>query len=199
MRSIHSLRVLSLLGFLLLMAPFYDACSERKGERKGLFVKSYDLFNVDGTPVIKSFSEKVYEVVVDELSFSGFEIASLSYDGFQDVTFKELKNELQKALQEKDLYRNLGIIISFIFDFIFLFSFSMIVLSFTKKMKFLNKLALTNSILILITLLYIIILESSFEHWSQIKWGYYAFTMVQILIFVLSKKIVKQNQLDSLE
>ncbi len=183
MKHQFSLRLLSIFAFLLLMAPFYDSCSSNKG----FFVKSYDVFNVDGTPAVKSFPKKVYEVVVDELSYNGFEIASFTFFGIKDSNFIEFKEGILKDFQKDDWYKNLGIFISLIFDFIILFSFTMIVLSFTKKNKFLNKLALVNSILIIITFLYVIILESSFDHWSQIKWGYYAFILVQLRIYHSSK------------
>ena len=182
MKHQFSLRLLSIFAFLLLMAPFYDSCSSHKG----LFVKSYDVYNADGTPAVKSFPKKVYEVVVDELSYNGFEIASFTFFGIKDSTFIEFKEGILKDFQKDDWYKNLGLFISLIFGFIVLFSFSMIVLSFTKKNKFLNKLAKVNSILIIITFLYVIILESSFKHWSQIKWGYYAFILVQLRIYYSS-------------
>ncbi len=182
MKPNRSLRLLCLLGFLLLMAPFYDSCDGEYG-----FVRERE----DGTPiqVEKTTLDKIYEVVVDEFSFNGYEIASLSYYASQDVTFKEFKDEFPKAFVNKDWYKNLGMIISLIFDFIVVFSFSIFVLSFTKKIKVLNKLALINSILIITTLLYIVFLESTFEHFQQIKWGYYAFIIIQIWIFVISNSL----------
>ncbi len=184
MKTKRWLRVLSLVAFLLLMAPFYDSCD-------GDYVfKKVPESNI---AVKKTFSEKLYDVVVDEESFNALEIGSITFIGIKNSTFQETKEEFSKAFKKKDWYKDLGLFISFLFDFIILISFSIFILSFTKKRKLLNKLASMNSILILITLLYIIFLESSFEHLRQIKWGYYAFIITNLLIFYYSRKAQKQT------
>ena len=63
MKTTRTLRLLSLLGFLLLLAPFYDSCDGNYIHR----------VNADGTEikVVKSFKEKVYDAVIDEDSFNG--------------------------------------------------------------------------------------------------------------------------------
>lgn len=179
MKTNRLLRILSLLGFLLLMAPFYDSCD-------GNYIHQV---NNDGSEinVEKPLKNKVYDVVVDEEAFNGFEIASLSIYSLQDSTFTELKKEVIKSLQKHNWYKNIGVFISFFFDFIILISFSLFMLSFTKQTKLLKKLALTNSILVLLTFFYIIFLESSFEHWRQIKWGYYAFIVTNLFIYFYLK------------
>lgn len=183
MKTNRLLRVLSLLGFLLLMAPFYDAC-EDKGNG---FIKTYDEYDVGGKLIEKTFFQNTYNIVVDELSFNGFDIASLSIFAIQDMTFKEFKQELPATFQKKTWYKDLGFFISLIFDFIILISFAMIFTSFANKLKLLNKLALINSVLIILTLLYIVLLEQSFEQITQIKWGYYVFIITNLLIFCYSK------------
>lgn len=184
MKTNRLLRVLSLVAFLLLMAPFYDSCD-------GNYVfKKVPESNI---AVKKTFSEKLYDVVVDEESFNALEIGSITFIGIKNSTFQETKEEFSKAFKKKDWYKDLGLFISFLFDFIILISFSIFILSFTKKRKLLNKLASVNSILIIITLLYIIFLESSFEHLRQIKWGYYAFIITNLLIFYYSRKAQKQT------
>lgn len=190
MKTTKRLRLLSLLGFLLLLAPFYDSCENRKDG----FVKSYDEYDANGKPVEKTFLQNVYNVVVDDLSLNGFQIASFSIYGVQDITFKEFKAEVSKAFKQEEWYKDLGMVISFIFDIIIVISFGLILLTFSNKTRLLNKLALTNTILIILTLLYIIFLESSFEHWRQIKWGYYAFVFTNVLIFHYSKLTsIRQN------
>ncbi|MDI9256930.1 MULTISPECIES: hypothetical protein [Flavobacterium] len=182
MKNTRILRFLSLFGFLLLMAPFYDSC-----DGKGLFPRSRQAVNIDGTPIESSFPEKIYDVVVDEDSFNAVEIAYMAIMGFQELTFKEFKNELSSSFQKDDWYNNLSFFVSIIFDFIVIISLLLVVFSFTAKSHLFAKLALTNTVLVLLTFLYVIFLESSFEHWRQIKWGYYAFILVNGLLFYYSK------------
>ena len=183
MKTTRTLRVLSLLGFLLLLAPFYDSCDDKTNG----FIKTYDEYDVNGKLIEKTFYQNMYNIVVDELSFNGFEIASLSIYAIQDLTFSEFKEEFTNSFKKDNWFKDLGMFISFIFVIIILISLSLIIFLFIWKAKILNKLALTNVILILTTFLYVIFLESSFEHIRQIKWGYYAFIIVNILIFYYSK------------
>lgn len=185
MKTNRLLRVLCLLSFLLLIAPFYDSCD-------GNYIHKV---NNDGTEikVEKPLTTKIYDAVVNDEAFNAFQIAELSIFAVQDTTFKEFKQELLGTFQKKTWYKDLGLIISFIFDFIILISFAMIFTSFTNKLKLLNKLALINSVLIILTLFYIVLLEQSFEHWWQIKWGYYAFILTNLLIFYYSKPVIKRQ------
>jgi hypothetical protein len=191
MKTTKRLRLLSLLGFLLLLAPFYDSCENRKNG----FVKSYDEYDANGKLIEKTFFQNIYNVVVDDLSLNGFQIASFSIYGVQDLTFQELKAEISKAFKQEEWYKDLGIVISFVFDIIIVISFALILLTFSDRTRLLNKLALTNTILIILTLLYIVFLENSFEHWRQIKWGYYAFIITNVFIFYYSKLALKRQNL----
>lgn len=179
MKTTRTLRLLSLLGFLLLLAPFYDACD---GE---LFLKKVPENDI---VVKKTVQEKLYDIVVDEESFSAIEIAGTTVNG----SFKEMTEEMIRVFKEKD-WKNLSIFVSVIFDFIVLISLSIMIFSFTKRTQTLNKLSLINTILILFTLSYIIFLESSFKHFRQIKWGYYTFIITNLLIFYYSKLASKQQ------
>jgi len=213
MKTTRLLRVLSLLGFLLLMAPFYDACDGHLVKQ----VEATDSASIDTTAVEVDSTKidtieiakngidtignsvveetpifkKIYDVVVDEESLSGFDFAK----PMVTESFKETNKEIVSVFKKKDWYKNLFVGLSLIFDFIILISFSILILSFTKKIKFLNKLALANIILILLTFLYIIFLESSFEHFRQIKWGYYAFIITNLLIFYYSRKVLNRQNL----
>lgn len=180
MKTKRTLRILSLLAFLLLIAPFYDSCD-------GNYIHKV---NADGTEIKieKSFKEKAYNVLVDEEALNGFQIANFTFFCMNDSTFQEAKEDLSKAFQKKEWYKDLGLLISLLFDFIVLTSFLLLVLSFFKKQNLFNKLALINCILIIITFCYIIFLEISFHHWHQIKWGYYAFIITNLLIFYYSRK-----------
>ena len=189
MKTTKRLRLLSLLGFLLLLAPFYDSCENRKNG----FVKSYDEYDANGKLIAKTFLQNIYNVVVDDLSLNGFQIASFSIYGVQDLTFQELKAEISKAFKQEEWYKDLGIVISFVFDIIIVISSALILLTFFDRTRLLNKLALTNTILIILTLLYIVFLESSFEHFRQIKWGYYAFIITNVFIFYYSNLVLKRQ------
>ncbi|MFN3753815.1 hypothetical protein [Flavobacterium sp.] len=189
MKTTRILRFLSLLGFLLLLAPFYDACDDKTNG----FVKTYDEYDTNGKLIEKTFLQEVYNIVVDELSFNGFEIASLSVYAIQDLTFKDFKEEVASSFKKEKWFKDLGMFISFLFDTIILISLTLIILSFTKRIQTLNKLALINTFLILLTLSYIIFLESSFDHIRQIKWGYYVFIITNLLIFYYSKLASKQQ------
>jgi hypothetical protein len=205
MKTNRLLRILSLLAFLLLIAPFYDSCDGRGMKQADSNAEAtadttavqIDSVKIDSTEIdtVKidtldaaknaqiSFSDKVYDFIDDEDSSSGFELAYINFGH----TGKELKEEVIRVWNEKKWYANLFVYICFIFEFIVLISFSVFILSFTKKLKLLNKLTLINTILTLITLSYIIFLEESFDHFRQIKWGYYAFIIINLLIFYYSK------------
>ncbi len=187
MKTTRTLRLLSLLGFLVLLAPFYDSCD-------GDYIHKV---NEDGTEIKieKPFKEKAYDIIVDDLSFNGFEMASIFPLGLQDFkSFDEFETEVTKSFQKEDWYNNIGMLVSLLFDFIVVLSFLLVILSFFKKQKLFTKLALTNSILVSITFCYIVFLEHTFEHWHQIKWGYYAFIITNLLIFYYSKKRNSQLQ-----
>jgi hypothetical protein len=182
MKTTKKLRLLSLLGFLLLMAPFYDAC-----DGKSFFKKVPE----NNLVTNKSFQEKAYDVIVNEDALSAIELSTPMVTS----PLKETKSELKEVFSKKDWYANLFVLISFLFCLIVLISFLLLILSFTKKQKLFVGLALTNCILVFITLVYIIFLESSFEHFRQIKWGYYAFIITNVFIFYYSKLALKRQNL----
>jgi len=220
MKSIRSLRLLSLLGFLLLIAPFYDQCNGR-GMKKVEATAEDVMVDTTAvaidttavvTPTVKNntpllaeneaiifedsiaetkkyetpFYQKVYEFVDDEDNQNAFELADVSR-GYFEGSFAEFKEELIKDFK-KHKYDGLSLFIrSFSFVFIVLISFSILILSFTKRIKWVYKLSIVNLSFILITLICILFFDSLFETYKQIKWGYYAFSLVQIGIFYSSK------------
>ena len=213
MKSIRALRLLSLLGFLLLMAPFYDQCNGRgmkKVEAKPeevmvdttavdtpsvknnapVLVTKEPIINKDSITEIKvyktPFYVKAYEFIDDENNENAFELANMSREYF-NITFQEFNKELSKNFK-KHKYDGLSLFIrSFSFVFIVLMSFSILILSLFKKVKWVYKLSIANLYLIVITLICILFFDSLFETYKQIKWGYYAFTLVQIGIYYTSK------------
>lgn len=206
MNSIRSLRLLSLLGFLLLMAPFYEQCSMKKAEAPAeevmvdttavkIPVFENDTLIVKETTVkdsiidvkIKepSFYQKGYEFIDDGNNFNAFELAYVSKDFFKG-SFSKFREELSKDFKRtiNDLFY---LIRSVFFVFIVLISFSIFILSLFKRIKWINRLSILNLILLLITIIIILFFDPFFETYKQIKWGYYAFTLTQIGIYYSSK------------
>ena len=210
MKSIRTLRLLSLLGFLLLMAPFYDQCNGhgmKKAEAptkelmvdttaiESLTVKNNN--SIERNPIAKDsivdlktietpIYVKAYEFIDVESNQNAFELANMSSIYFEG-SFAEFKEELSKDFK-KHKYDGLSLFIrSFSFVFIMFITFSILILSFTKRIKWVYKLSIANLSLILITLICILFFDDLFETYKQIKWGYYAFTLVQLGIFYTSK------------
>jgi hypothetical protein len=220
MKSVRTLRLLSLLGFLLLIAPFYDQCNGH-GMKKVLpaaeevmidttavvidttavdtpsiknntpvFVTNDPIINKDSIAEIKRkeipFYFKAYEFIDDYSNENAFELANISRAYFEG-SFVEFIKELIKDFK-KHKYDGISLFIrSFSFVFIVLISFSILILSLLKRIKWVYKLSIVNITLIVITLICILFFDSLFTTYKQIKWGYYAFTLVQIGIYYTSK------------
>jgi hypothetical protein len=210
MKSVRTLRLLSLLGFLLLIAPFYDQCNGHGMRRAEAPVEApvVDSIAVDSpeskinnaieaNDVVKDsivnaekseipLYHKVYEFIDDEDNQNAFELAEISTAYFEG-SFSKFKEELSKDFK-KHKYDGLSLPIrSFSFVFIIFITFLILILSFSKRIKWVYKLAIANITFILITLICILFFDSLFETYKQIKWGYYAFTLVQIAIWYTSK------------
>lgn len=222
MKSIRTLHLLSLLGFLLLIAPFYDQCNghgmkkvqttpeeimadttaiEDSGANKSnIPIQVKKKINIKKDSVSKNenntppFYQKVYELIDDENNQNAFELANMSREYF-NITFQEFNKELFKNFK-KHKYDDLSLLIrSFSFVFIVLISFSILILSLLKRVKWVCKLSFLNISLIVITLICILFFDSLFETYKQIKWGYYAFTLVQIGIYYASKLLIPKTKL----
>jgi hypothetical protein len=181
MKTNRLLRVLSLFGVLLLMAPFYDSCD-------GHYFHKINTSNGKEVITEKPFTQKVYDIVVDDEAFNAFQIASLSYYAIKESTFTEIKNDVAKSVEKKSWYKDIEILVSFFFDVVILLSFFLLFLSFTKRNTVFEKVALVNLVLIVLTLCYIIFLDNSFKHFSQIKWGYYAFILNSGCLYYFATK-----------
>lgn len=213
MKSNQSLRILSLVGFLLLIAPFYDQCNGRGMKQAAVPVEDVAVDNIAAViPSIDynksiendnkvndsiinetisepAFYQKVYNLIDDEDNLNAFELAYMSEGFFEKLftEYKELKEELSKDFKKQD-YEGLFLLVrSLSFVFILLISFSLLILSLKKRIEWVRKLSLLNLFFILITLICILFFDGLFETYKQIKWGYYAFTFVQIAIFYTSK------------
>lgn len=199
MKVTSSLRILSLIGFLLLIAPFYEQCEKRAVEvaeeilidttavetvtfnKKELIPfnkKAQDSIN-EIENIEKSHIQKAYEFIDDENSKNAFEMASITI-----VILKTPQKEFRESIDKGVLFE---LIKSISFILIVLISTSCVFLSFSKKTKLLYILSLYNLFFIFISILCVVFFDIFFDHIRQIKWGYYAFTLVQLCVLYVSK------------
>ena len=205
MKTNRLFRVLSLLGFLLLMAPFYDSCNGHRMKQADANAEATvdstaietDSISIDSTEIANtevdtinnsvenyeiSFAEKAYEFIDDEDSENAFEFAKVSLDTILDFDYEGLKKDLKEG--------KYGIIFfelkNFTFILIAIVALLTLIFSFKNNLK-VHKLSRLNLILLLITLVCLFI-EGTFEQINQIKWGYYVFIITNLLIFYYSKR-----------
>ena len=204
MKPNPSLRILCLLGFLLLMAPFYDSCNGHLMKQVEADAEAtpdttaveIDSVKIDSTEISKievdtittpfeiSFPEKAYEFIDDENSESAFEFAKISLNSILEFDYAEFKKGIKK-----DGYKGLFFFLkNLCFSIIVLITFFNLVFSILKRTNWIYRLSILNLILLSITML-CIFLEGLFENISQIKWGYYAFIIVQIGVYVISNSL----------
>lgn len=216
MKSISFLRVLCLLGFLLLVAPFYDQCNGRGMKQveapaeeapvteeveavQEIDSSSNNLQQVENDTISQPIEEKTsvfqnaYEFVDDDESFSAVEMAYGFLNIFETPirkTINEIINDLKKRKYSEPTY----LICSFSFFCISIDSFLLMCFLFFRKMRWIYIFAFINLFFILISLMSIIFFDELFETYKQIKWGYYTFIFVQIGILFLSRKVAKTQR-----
>ncbi len=120
MKTNRLLRVLSLIGFLLLIAPFYDSCNGQRMHRvadanaevtidttaveiDSTAIDSTEVANAETDTVTnsvgkyeESFLDKAYEFIDDDGSENVFEFASISYDTILEFNYNELKKGIKE-------------------------------------------------------------------------------------------------------
>lgn len=213
MKSIRTLRLLSLLGFLLFVAPFYDMCNGHgmKKAEEAPVAEAIDTTAVV-TPVVKNnapvlaenktiiskdsiteikvyktpFYVKAYDFIDDAGTLNAYEFAVNSKYLFEG-SFSELKKDIKKGIKENDYSGFFWYLRDFCFLFIILFSISIFILTFFNRPKLIHKFSKVNLVLLFITLLCTLFFDPFFETCKQIKWGYYAFILLQIGIYYSSK------------
>lgn len=215
MKTKRLLRVLAVLAFLLLIAPFYDSCNGQRMKKAEVNAEAaadttaviIDSTEIDSTEIASaeidttndsgenyeiSFARKAYDFVDDDDSENAFEFAKINIDCISELNLKAIK-EIREDVKKKDGYK--GIIFhfkNFCFLLIVIVTFLILIFSF-KNDRLTHKFSKLNLILILITVI-CLFTEGLFETISQIKWGYYAFITVNLLIFYYSRKSsVKQT------
>ncbi|MBP6557884.1 MAG: hypothetical protein KA213_05920 [Flavobacterium sp.] len=204
MKTTRTLRALSLLGFLLLLAPFYDSCNgERMKEAEAVeavaadtTVVEVDSVEMDTAQISKievdtignsvenyepSIFYEAYEFIDDDDSENAFEFAKINIDDFFEFNFKEFKKDF-KDEGYKIIFFQLK---NLCFSFIVLVTIMILFFSFFKKINWIYKLSIANLVLLVITII-CIFQEGLFERFQQIKWGYYAFIITNLLLFYYS-------------
>jgi hypothetical protein len=208
MKSIFTLRFLCVISFLLLFCPFYDTCNghgmRKEAQATDVIVDSTSVnsstLEIKNPILVKkverekkivetSIFEKICNFVDDKNSQNAFEFAQICTVYFEN-SFEEIKGDIITGLRKND-YRGFFFgLKNFGFLFIIILAFVNLVLSFTKKIKFVFKLSRWILILLLITIV-CIFLEGFFEEISQIKWGYYAFAFVAIGVLFYGRQLLK--------
>lgn len=212
MKTTKKLRLLSLLGFLLLMAPFYDTCNGQRmkqidsvdAQAADTTVVEVDTVNIDTTKISKvqidtvsntvenyepSIFYEAYEFIDDDDSENAFEFAKININAFFEFDYKEFKTELKKEGYKVFFFQ----LKNLCFSFIVLVTIKILLFSFFNKINWIYKLSIANLVLLAITVI-CIFLEGLFEDINQIKWGYYAFVFTNVLIFHYSKLTsIRQN------
>jgi hypothetical protein len=208
MKTIFTLRFLCIISFLLLFCPFYNMCNGHGMRQKAqaadeivdttsVNVSALEIKNPipvkkvereEKTMIIFIF-EKIYNCINDKNSQNAFEFAKMCTAYFEN-DFVEIKNGIITGIRKND-YRGFFFgLKNFGFLFIIILPFINLILSFTKKTKFLFRFSKWILILLLITIV-CIFLEGLFEEISQIKWGYYAFTFVAIGVLFYTRQLLK--------
>ncbi len=211
MKNTFTLRLLTLLAFLLLLAPFYDTCNGQRlkpiratdAVQADSSVVDVDTIKASATAIREvevdtttprsaaqtSFVQKAYEFIDDDDSENAFEFAKTSLDEIFAFDSDAIKGKIKESGNEGIFF----LLKNFCFIFIVLITSASLVLSFLKKRKWINNLSLVNLILLTVTLA-CIFLEGTFENFAQIKWGYYVFIAVNFMIFHYSKSALKTQK-----
>ncbi len=204
MKSQTIIRFLSLFAVLLLMAPFYDSCNSKKVEAEAVEVveeaplveeedvqitkdsiPAYTEDNAAAEIIIEepSFLNKLYSYIDDDLdTYNAYEFAYQLHKIEIPSSFQEFNKEIRKPFAEGYQSILISIIIDLLFVFIIIGTYVSGFLSFMIKNSVLFKVVKFNIILVLLVVV-LIPYFPFFETYKQIKWGYYAFTFNQFLLF----------------
>lgn len=201
MKATSLLRVLSSFGFLLLMAPFYDQCNGKGMKYQHEEAEVSAMNTKDSIPVQKTetkekvtlnlerepFFTRAYEFIDDEETQNAYELAEFLTVYF-DMTYADFKSEIAEDFK-KDKYDTIFYLFrSIAFLLIIVFTLFQFISSILKRYKWLYKLAILNIGMLFIATICIVFFDSLFETYRQIKWGFYAFLFVQIVLVYFSKR-----------
>lgn len=173
------IRLLSILGFLLLFAPMFQQCvgvmkevsveeplvdikvSEFKESTDSISIQSSDdLYKKDSK---HEKADDFFKIFDSSKSSNAFEYTKLFYDFNKDLL---VKNE---TFNKKDLLIYLQ---TFMIALLVINQIVIVFLSFFKKTKYFKKLIIANLIFLFVGLI-CFIFQSTFETYTQIKYGFY--------------------------
>ncbi|NMH28792.1 hypothetical protein [Flavobacterium silvaticum] len=210
MKSKTIVRILSAIGFLLLIAPFYDHCNGSRLRRvkdekaEEVIVDSISPINAKSDTVVTSVPirdglsfKSIYRFMDDPESENAYEISQLGFEQLESLFTEKIPfKELQDEYHEKGMKKFVGNISFWIknlcFSFIVLFTILIFPISFSRWTKMLYRLQFVNLLFLIISIC-ALMLDGSFEQWSQIKWGYYVFTIVQLNLLHFTRKLSVHN------
>lgn len=188
------IRLFSLFGFLLLFAPMFQQCVgvikevsneipvvdsnevESKESTDSISIQSSeDLFIED---LIHEKENDFFKIFDSSESSNAFEFAKLFYDFTIELL---VKNE---TFNKKDLLIYLQ---TFMIALLVINQIGIVFFSIFEKTKYLNKLTIANLIFLFIGLI-CFILHSTFETYTQIKYGFYLLVMHQTYFLFYLKR-----------
>jgi hypothetical protein len=190
------IRLLSIFGFLLLFAPMFQQCvgvmKEVSNEMPAVDINVLESEEITDSISVKSsedlFNEDLIHENENENNFfkifdlseatNGFEYTKLFYDLSRDLL---VGND---SLENKDilLYSQTLMISLIVINSIFIIFFS-----FFNKIHHVKKLLISNIIFLAICLL-CFVLQSTFETYTQIKYGFYLLVIHQTCFLYFLKK-----------
>lgn len=188
-------KLLSILGFLLLFAPMFQQCvgvmKEVAVEEPAIDIKvsefkeSTDSISVQSSEdVFKGDSKHenvadFFKIFDSSESTNALEYTKLFYDFNIDLLFEN------ETFSKKDLLIYLQ---TFMIAFLVINQIAIVFLSFFEKIKYLKKLIIANLIFLLIGLI-CFVLQSTFEIYTQIKYGFYLMVIHQsYFLYYLKRK-----------
>ncbi len=212
MRNADRIRVVSVIAFLLLLAPFYDQCRSNRMKRdaEGTEVVAVVDSLTAGAPEIgnaeavskdtvseavemekTSFLQKAYDFVDDSDNENAFELALMGSVYLEPDYLTNIRR-VYKEEQEGDTGGNpLNAFVLPLRELciliVILITVVQLVLSFAKRNNWVYKLSIVNLTLMATSLILIFLFDDFFENFSQIKWGCYLFIVSQITLLKLSK------------
>ena len=193
---------------MLLICPFYDSCNKKTEEAvvespaiespaieqsietiEKSKIEVVDNSNSENVAPKKSILERIEDFIDDGDSKNAFEIGAMSWVIFT-CNFECQINDLKSSIEKNDYDEIFFGTKNICFVLIVIFSLLNFIFGFTKKIKLVSRFSKWILILLLIALI-CIVNEKDFKEISQIKWGYYSFIFVNILIFYNCKRFLK--------
>ena len=163
---------------MLLICPFYNRCNGRGMNKEE-----------DNQKPQKTFLNSVEDFIDDSDAENAYEIGAMSWIIFTCGIECQLTG-LKSSIKDNDYNEIFFGTTNASFALIVIFTILNLLFTFLKKIKLVAR--FSKWILFLLALAIVcIVLEKSFEKISQIKWGFYVFVLVNGLIFINCRKLLK--------